>query len=245
MNLIAEYFLYFIIYAFLGWTMEVVCKLFELKKFINRGFLVGPICPIYGYGVLFIVLLIGSAKGDLLAVFLKSILVCSLLEYLTSYFMEKLFKARWWDYSRRKFNLNGRICLETMIPFGLLGVFVIYILHPFIKSIVGKISINIQLIMSIIIFIIYIIDNGFSYFIMHKIKNKINETNKDNTEAIKKYMINWLNDNSIFYRRIKNAYPNFIIKVKMINDSLIEINNQAINNYEKSKEELKNKIQRK
>ena len=132
MEVICTYFLYFIIYAFLGWSMEVICKLIEKHRFINRGFLVGPICPIYGYGVLLIVLLIGSTKGDLLAVFLKSILVCSILEYLTSYFMEKIFNARWWDYSRRKFNLNGRICLETMLPFGILGVFVIYILHPFI-----------------------------------------------------------------------------------------------------------------
>ena len=122
MELIAEYFLYFIIYSFLGWTMEVICKLVELKKFVNRGFLIGPICPIYGYGVLAIVLIIGSFKGDLLAVFLKSILVCSILEYLTSYLMEKIFKARWWDYSNKKFNLNGRICLETKIPKGIIEI---------------------------------------------------------------------------------------------------------------------------
>lgn len=107
--------------------MEVICKLVEQKKFINCGFLIGPICPIYGYGVLGIVLLIGKNRMDLLSVFLKSILVCSILEYFTSYFMGKLFKARWWDYSRRKFNVNGRICLEMMIPFGILGCFVIYI----------------------------------------------------------------------------------------------------------------------
>lgn len=225
MYLVAKYFLYFIIYAFLGWVMEVVCKLIELKKFVNRGFLVGPICPIYGYGVLFIVLLIGSSKGDILAVFLKSIFVCSILEYLTSYFMEKLFGARWWDYSRRKFNLNGRICLETMVPFGLLGVFVIYILHPIVESFVIKIPTNIRLILTLVIFIIYIIDNIFSYLVMFKIKNEIKDSNKDNTEAIKEYMLNWLNNNSLFYRRLKNAYPNFIIKVQKINRNLKEISN--------------------
>ena len=225
MELVAKYFLYFIIYAFLGWVMEVVCKLIELKKFVNRGFLVGPICPIYGYGVLFIVILIGSSKGDILAVFLKSIFVCSILEYLTSYFMEKLFGARWWDYSRRKFNLNGRICLETMVPFGLLGVFVIYILHPIVESFVIKIPTNICLILTLVIFIIYIIDNIFSYLVMFKIKNEIKDSNKDNTEAIREYMLNWLNNNSLFYRRLKNAYPNFIIKVQKINRNLKEISN--------------------
>lgn len=226
--------------------MEVICKLIEKHKFINRGFLVGPICPIYGYGVLFIVLLIGKYKGDILAVFLKSIFVCSILEYLTSYLMEKLFSARWWDYSRRKFNLNGRICLETMLPFGALGVFVIYFLHPIVENLVNKINIDIIIIVAIILFVIYIFDNVFSYFIMNRIKNEISDTDKDNTEAIKKYINSWLNDNSIFYRRIKNAYPNFIVKLKDIEEKakyqrleLAHNINELKNNYNETKKELK------
>ncbi|MGM9877207.1 MAG: putative ABC transporter permease [Bacilli bacterium] len=235
METIAKYFLYFIIYAFLGWLMEVICKLIEDKRFINRGFLIGPICPIYGYGVLSIVLLIGSYKGDILSVFLKSIFVCSILEYITSYLMEKIFKARWWDYSTSRFNLNGRICLDTMIPFGILSVFVIYVLHPFIISLVEKISLKMQVVLAIILFIIYLADNIFSYTIMNKIKNEIKDTNKDNTEAIKQYMVKWLDENSIFYRRIKDAYPNFIIKIKKINNNIKEISDQAKEKYEKKK----------
>ncbi len=247
MDVISTYFLYFIIYAFLGWLMEVICKLVEKHKFINRGFLVGPICPIYGYGVLFIVLLIGRSKGDILAVFLKSILVCSVLEYLTSYFMERLFNARWWDYSRRKFNLNGRICLETMLPFGLLGVFVIYILHPLISSIVLKLNSHVIIISAVSLFIIYIFDNIFSYFIMNRIKHEINDTDKDNTEAIKVYINSWLNNNSVFYRRLKNAYPNFIIKLKdfeeKARESRLELSrniNELKDEYKKTKKELRN-----
>ena len=78
-----KYFLYFIIYSFIGWLMEVVLKSKDEHKFVNRGFLIGPICPIYGFGVLLIILLVGNSKSDLLAVFLKSILVCSVLEYFT------------------------------------------------------------------------------------------------------------------------------------------------------------------
>ncbi|MDD6272380.1 MAG: putative ABC transporter permease [bacterium] len=233
METVAKYFIYFIIYAFLGWLMEVVCKLIENKRFINRGFLIGPICPIYGYGVLSIVLLIGSYKGDILSVFLKSIFVCSILEYITSYFMEKIFKARWWDYSTSRFNLNGRICLDTMIPFGILSIFVIYVLHPFIISLVSKISVKAQLLLALILFIIYLADNIFSYTIMNKIKNEIKDTNKDNTEAIKQYMVKWLDENSIFYRRIKDAYPNFIIKIKKLNNNIKEINEQAKEKYKK------------
>lgn len=216
MEVICRYFLYFIIYAFIGWSMEVICKLFELKKFVNRGFLIGPICPIYGYGVLGIVLLIGQNTKDILDVFLKSILIFSLLEYFTSYIMEKLFKARWWDYSRRKFNINGRICLETMIPFGLLGCFVVYIVHPIIVDFVALFSQSIVIITAIILFVIYFIDNIVSFNVMNKIKSEIKKQTVDNTEVIRKKVLDWLATNSILYRHIKTAYPKFKIYNKMI-----------------------------
>ncbi|MBR1377274.1 MAG: putative ABC transporter permease [Bacilli bacterium] len=196
--------------------MEVICKLFELKKFVNRGFLIGPICPIYGYGVLLIVLLIGSNTSDVLAVFLKAILICSVLEYFTSYFMEKLFKARWWDYSRRKFNINGRICLETMLPFGILGCVVIYLLHPLIVKIVDYLNPTLLIIIAIILFVIYIIDNIVSFNVMNKIKGEIKKQAKDNTEVIRKKVLDFIDANSILYRHIKNAYPKFEIHDKVL-----------------------------
>lgn len=214
MEVFCRYFLYFILYSFLGWLMEVTCKLVEQKKFINRGFLIGPICPIYGYGVLGIVLLIGKNRMDLLSVFLKSILVCSILEYFTSYFMEKLFKARWWDYSRRKFNINGRICLETMIPFGILGCFVIYILHPLVVKLVSFLNPNIQIIFAFFFLILYIVDNVISFCVMNKIKGEIKKERTDNTEKIRKKVLKWLSENSFIYRHIKNAYPKFKVYKK-------------------------------
>lgn len=212
MNIVCRYFLYFIIYSFVGWAMEVICKLFELKRFVNRGFLVGPICPIYGYGVLAIVLLIGKDNKDILAVFLKSILVCSILEYFTSYFMERLFKARWWDYSKRKYNINGRICLETMIPFGLLGCTVVYIIHPFVIKLVSLLNPTVIIVLSIILFLIYIIDNIVSFNVMNKIKNEIKSHKTDNTELIRKKVQDWMQTKSILYHHIKNTYPKFKIR---------------------------------
>ena len=113
------YFLVFIIYSFLGWVMEVFGKFIEKHRFINRGFLIGPVCSIYGFGCIFMYFLLDKYKNNLFILFIAAIFVCSILEYFTSYFMEKIFKTRWWDYTRRKFNINGRICLETMIPFGI------------------------------------------------------------------------------------------------------------------------------
>ena len=186
MEVVAKYFLYFIIYAFLDWTMEVLCKRVELKRFVNRGFLIGPICPIYGYGVVGIILLIGDYSSDILSLFLKSILVCSILEYVTSYLMEKLFKARWWDYSKRNYNINGRICLETMLPFGLLGCFVIYFLHPVVVKTVNILNPTFQISISIFVFILYSIDNLVSFKIMNKIKKEIKKTNNRQYGAYQK-----------------------------------------------------------
>ena len=216
MEVICKYFLYFIIYSFIGWLLEVICKFFEFKRYINRGFLIGPICPIYGYGVLAIILLIGRNTSDILSVFLKSILVCSLLEYFTSYFMEKLFKARWWDYSQRRFNIYGRICLETMLPFGILGTTVVYLIHPIIIKFVNIFNSNTIIVISIIIFIIYLIDNIISFNVMNKIKKEIKKYKADNTELIRKKVFSWLENNSVLYRHIKEAFPKFIIYNKVI-----------------------------
>ena len=136
------YFLLFIIYAVAGWIMEVTCKLIQYKRFINRGFLIGPYCPIYGYGALLITFLLGRYKYDALVLFVMAIVVCGTLEYLTSLVMEKMFKARWWDYSQRKFNLNGRVCLGTIIPFGILGLMVTYVTNPFLLGYRFKIDMS-------------------------------------------------------------------------------------------------------
>ena len=96
---IENFFLIFLIYSFGGWLIESIGNLITKKKFVNRGFLIGPYCPIYGLGVILITLLLSRYKEDLIVLFFLSAILCGILEYFTSFFMEKLFKARWWDYS--------------------------------------------------------------------------------------------------------------------------------------------------
>ena len=208
---ISRYIIYFIFYSFAGWVLEVLVKLYTEKRFVNRGFLIGPVCPIYGWGVLFIVGLINGDFRDILSVFLKSILICSILEYTTSYVMEKIFKARWWDYSNRRFNINGRICLETMIPFGLGGSLAVVFIHPFVVKSISYLSNNTTIIVAIILFTLYLIDNIVSFNVLSKIKIQIRKYNVDSTEAIKGKMINWMNNNSVLIKRIINAFPRFRI----------------------------------
>ena len=118
------YFLLFLTYSIFGWIMEMIVTLITDKEIVNRGFLIGPYCPIYGTCSILMILLLNRITDSIL-LFVLSIIICSVGEYLTSYLMEKIFKARWWDYSRMKFNLNGRICLRNCLFFGILGFLMI------------------------------------------------------------------------------------------------------------------------
>ena len=184
LHTIEIYFLLFISYAFLGWCMEVTCKFIQYKKFINRGFLIGPYCPIYGWGALAITILLKRYMEDPLVLFVMSTLICSIIEYLTSYFMEKKYHARWWDYSNKKFNINGRICLETLIPFGILGVAIMYGTNPILFKLYNQIPQLVINILTVILFIGFIVDNIISSNIISSINVEGNKLIKDNTEEI-------------------------------------------------------------
>ena len=126
---------------------STLCSITQRKP-VNRGFLNGPICPVYGFGALIIVFTLENVKGNLLALFLASAVLTCTLEYITSYLLEKLFKTQWWDYSKRRFNLNGRICLEGAIVFGLLSVLLMEFIHPFISGSIGRFSPTIRYILA-------------------------------------------------------------------------------------------------
>lgn len=178
------YFLLFIIYSFLGWTIEVIDVLFETKKIVNRGFMVGPVCPIYGVGCFLLVLFLEKYKSSPLALFILGIVICSILEYLTSYLLEKIFKIRWWDYSNKKYNINGRICLETMIPFGLIGCLLVYFIHPFLMSLISNIPTLMINILFYILLIIFLIDLIVSCKVITNIKIITTDVFKDSTVLV-------------------------------------------------------------
>lgn len=211
MNTVLNFIIYFFIYSLMGWLLEVGTKFVTTGKFVNRGFLIGPICPIYGYCMVLLTLLIGTGDKDILSIFLKSILVCSLIEYGTSYIMEKVFKARWWDYSNKRFNINGRICLETMLPFGIMGTLALYFLQPAFHDFVGIFSYNIKLITAAVSFVLYLFDNFISFKVMKKIKIQIKKQKEDNTTVIKTQVTEWINSHSFLYKHFIKAFPNFKI----------------------------------
>lgn len=205
--LIKIYILLFFTYAFLGWIMEVICKLIQTKKFINRGFLIGPYCPIYGWGAIIITILLDKYLSDPIVLFVMAIVICSIIEYATSYLMEKIYHARWWDYSTKKFNINGRICLETMIPFGILGLLIMYFANPFFISIYEKIPELVINIICIILLILFIIDNIVSSNIISTIKIEGIKAEKDNTKEVTEKVKQILENKSFLHKRLINAFP--------------------------------------
>lgn len=205
-------FMLFIIYSIIGWLMETSFNTIVTKKFTNRGFFMGPYCPIYGVGVLLILYLLKNYQTDPLVLFVMSIVICSLLEYTTSFLMEKIFKNRWWDYSDRKFNINGRICLETMIPFGLIGTFIFYGLNPFISNTITSMPKIILIITSISLFLIFLIDAIISLNIIIKLEKISKNIKTDSTDEITKKVKEIISSKSIFQKRLTDAFPNMKIK---------------------------------
>ena len=202
-----QYFMLFLIYAILGWLLEVICKLIQYKKFINRGFLIGPYCPIYGFGALSITILLGKYAKDPFALFVLAVLISGTLEYMTSYVMEKIFHARWWDYSTKKFNINGRVTLTTLIPFGMFGVLCICYINPYIYSVLDRISSNTLNIMSISLFALIIIDAITSSIILADVRSENKVLDKDNTEVMSRIVREKIKDRGYLQRRLIEAFP--------------------------------------
>lgn len=131
-------FLWFLLYAFIGWVYESVLVSVSERRWVNRGFLNGPLCPIYGCGAVLAIVLLHDFTNPI-EIFLISSFGASILEYITSWGMEKLFHARWWDYSHYRFNIQGRICLLGAIVFGFGGVLIIDVVQPQVERLTAMI----------------------------------------------------------------------------------------------------------
>jgi uncharacterized membrane protein len=214
-NIVLLFFL-FIVYSFLGWIIECIYNYYDTGKLANRGFLIGPWIPIYGIGSLLIIVFLTKYMQHPITLFVMACVICSILEYFTSFFMEIIFKNRWWDYSHKKFNLNGRICLETTIPFGFAGLGLCYIGQPVLLFLIHKIPFIIIAIISIILAIIFLIDLCISFDIILNLKNISKNMRVDSTEQITKKVKEVLSKRGIFSRRLIQAFPKMKIKLPNI-----------------------------
>ncbi|MBP1758402.1 MAG: rane protein [Firmicutes bacterium] len=193
-----EGILLFYCYAFLGWCAEVSYHAVITGRFVNRGFLNGPLCPIYGFGVMAVILLLSPFQENGLLLFFASLILTSILEFFTGFLLEKLFHARWWDYSQEPFHLGPYVCLRFSLLWGFACVFVVQLLHPFFISLIAFLPLWLQAILLSILSAGLIVDlwatvasvtKMFRYLVqldslsqeIHHLSNRLGEKISDST----------------------------------------------------------------
>ena len=243
---VEKMFLLFLIFSFGGWIVEEVYVSIIEKKIVKRGFLIAPLCPIYGLGGIFITICLTWCKEWPVAVFFLAILVSGIVEYIASFVLEKAFNARWWDYSDHKFNINGRVSINTLIPFGLFGLGVIYLINPFLfNNLLDPMPELARHLTAAILALIFIVDMIVSFKVVSKVAKTAEHVggargNKDDTDEINAKVKEELKNNKMAVRFIE-SHPRFKVaheKVKAIaNKGKERIKEGA----EKSKKAIKEK----
>ena len=211
--------LLFFAYAFLGWCIEVTLKYFQFHRFINRGFLTGPWLPIYGSGAVLITIGVNGiapVESSVGTTFVVSFVLCGIVEYMTSFILEKRFHARWWDYSQKPMNLHGRVWIGNLILFGLGGVLIVELFNPLFFRLSGQMSFRLREILAIVLSCIFAADYVMSHFVLKLVKAGVESSEADDTEAINKEVHLLLHDRSFFYRRFAEAYPDVIYRTERI-----------------------------
>ena len=163
----------FLIYAFLGWCAEVAYAAVHNGKFVNRGFLNGPVCPIYGVGMLVVVTLLWGLRHNLILLFLGSAGLTTTLEYATGLILERFFHDKWWDYSDKPFNVKGYICLEFTILWGLAAAFVVGAVHPFVFMVINKTPFVFGVILMSVLLAVFVTDLAITVTELVKLPKKM------------------------------------------------------------------------
>lgn len=167
------YLWYFVIFSFLGWCMEVAYHTISCGEFSNRGFLNGPVCPIYGVGAVLVIFSLRPFSENMLVLFVFAMIITSLLEFLTGYVLEKIFHTKWWDYSGTPFNIMGYICLKFSLCWGVVCTFLMRVILPFTDKLIVRIPYKVGAVLLIVIGICYIADAVYTVVTLRSLRIRI------------------------------------------------------------------------
>ena len=233
-------FMLFFGFSVFGWILECVsCSIWYHKFVHDRGFLLGPYCPIYGVGALGGYFILSHYADEPFTLFIMAAVGSTVIEYITSYIMEKIFNARWWDYSDRHFNIEGRVCLRNSFLFGVMGLGFVYFVKPFYENITDKIDSNTLIITSIVCSIIFVIDFIVSFILMNKIKKKIVAIKKDRTSDIEKATKEIFKNYKFSLTKLFNSFPGIKFNIPSGEQIVLSIINTLNSSIEPKKEKLK------
>lgn len=222
----------FIIYAFIGWCTEVSYAALELGKFVNRGFLNGPYCPIYGLGVLIVVAVLTPLKENLFVLFIGSCLLTTILEYLTGYILEKLFHNKWWDYSDLPFNIKGYVCLKFSILWGLACSFIMLVIHPLIFGFIHIIPKTVGIVLLFILMAAFISDGIVTVSTILKLNRRLKLMNE--VAAKMKVISNEIGEN--IYENVAEAMER--------KEQFTDTREELLNSFTQKKEKLEENVEK-
>jgi len=163
----------FFIYSFIGWCLEVILYAVVEGKFVNRGFLNGALCPIYGIGVLIVITVLNDVKDNIVLLFFASVLLTSILELLVGFILDKLFKKRWWDYSNEPMNLGGYVCLRFSLMWGIGCIVVVDLVHPLILQGIDLIPHGLGIVLLMMLLAVLFYDLVYTLLVIKKFNRGI------------------------------------------------------------------------
>jgi uncharacterized membrane protein len=167
--------LLFTIYSFIGWLSESIYCSVPARRFINRGFLNGPVCPVYGFGALLVITSLMRFRGNLFVLFAAAVVLTSVLEYSTALILEKTFHTKYWDYSDKPLNLRGRVCLENSLLFGGMSVVAVTVIHPALTALAGGLLPAARTVLALFFLAAFSLDTALSINAMHRLNGKLDE----------------------------------------------------------------------
>lgn len=170
--------LFFTVYSFIGWLSESLYCSIPARRFINRGFLSGPVCPVYGFGAVLVIGILTPIRQNLFFLFAAAVVLTSTLEYVTALVLETVFHTKYWDYSDNPFNLRGRVCLLNSVLFGVMSVVAVSVIHPALSALIGGILPVAQAVLAVFFLCAYALDTALSVNAMHSLNGRLDELQK-------------------------------------------------------------------
>lgn len=231
-------FMIFFICSFIGYLIEVLWVYVGTKKLVNRGFLCGPIIPIYGIGAVLILFCLLRYYDDPVVVFIFGIIITSALEYFVSFILEKIFHNKWWDYSNTRYNLNGRICLKNSLAFGILALIIIYFVTPLLGILFSLFSFKFWSILALILFALVMLDTIYSVIIAYNLRNRIIIVEELKNEKISLIPV-------IFDKKLKELTANFKAFPNRLLKAFPDLEKNYHNSFEKMKKYLEQEKEKK
>ena len=226
--------LIFYLSSFIGYIIEVLWCFLASKRFVNRGFLCGPVIPIYGFGALLILFCLLRYYEDPVVIFVFGVIITSALEYFVSFLLEKIFHNKWWDYSNKKYNINGRICLQNSLAFGVLSLIIIYVVTPGYYFLFNLFNFKVWMILAIIFTVIFVLDVIYSVIIAYNLRNRIIIVEELKNEKIALIPV-------IFEKRLRESIEGFKAFPSRLLKAFPNLNNNVFDMMKNFREEAKAK----